>query len=440
MKAMEEQRIAEHIGQVLDRELGNGPGADDLEFRQRELASMMRSAAKQPAKSNRIWVASVAAAIAALLAVGLWTSFKEESLSFMIGGAGTGELGSIIKTDPEKIIRVEFDNGSKFEIAGSSLATVARADEGEVRVRLLSGTVSAQINKAGSTRWVVQAGAYSVTAIGTAFDVSLGDRRDLKVSVSAGTVLVEGGELDPKGVNLSTGRCMDVSASEHEVRMHNCESLNDTDAASANDSDTVVLEEAGQLKQDNVSLDSGPPLELQSEVVLSGENIVKGKGAVRDPSVVASPWRISVKKGNYGQALELLSAADVTWISRHGNASLLWNLAKAARYKKRSQLAMTFLQSLRKRFSAKSRAKTSAFVIAKINMDQLGNNRAAIKWLEIYLSEQSRGALAEEAIGNLMKLHQKVGNETASQKYAKKYLNNYPGGAFSKHAQRIVYH
>ena len=59
--------------------------------------------------------------------------------------------------------------------------------------------------------------------------------------------------------------------------------------------------------------------------------------------------------------------------------------------------------------------------------------------MEIYLSEQPRGALAEEAIGNLMKLHQKVGNQASAQKYAKKYLNNYAGGAFSKHAQRIVH-
>jgi hypothetical protein len=80
---------------------------------------------------------------------------------------------------------------------------------------------------------------------------------------------------------------------------------------------------------------------------------------------------------------------------------------------------------------------STAFLLAKIAMDQQGSAAEAERWLRTYLSEDPGGVLSDQALGRLLELHRSDRSET-TRDLARQYLDRHPRGAYAELAASLL--
>src|SRR6185312_13950442 len=112
-------------------------------------------------------------------------------------------------------------------------------------------------------------------------------------------------------------------------------------------------------------------------------------------------WTTRVASGDAGAIVAEAEAHGIDAVLEEANAPALVALADAARYDGRRDLAVRVMLAERRRFPGTPAAANAAFFLGRLADDQ-GKPTDALDWYRRYLSEQSRGAYASEALGRAM--------------------------------------
>lgn len=140
-------------------------------------------------------------------------------------------------------------------------------------------------------------------------------------------------------------------------------------------------------------------------------------------------WRQKLEQGDRSGALQSVRRAGVEQVLRQASQGELWSLAQAGRLGGDAPLARACLLSLRSRFGALGE---TAYLLGKLDADQLRDAAGAIRWFSSYLKEAPGGPLSEQALGRLVELQ--AGTE-AGRSAARRYLERYPRGTYAPFAE-----
>ncbi len=426
-------RIAERIGQVLDEGLGPSPGEELLERRKRALVAYV---AARPVSNRLRWgrLAGVAVAAMALLAlVGtLVMSLRPSSLSFTIGEQGApAREGVWVRSGANERVSIDFEDGSRFELYDRSSARVVEATSARVQLDLNNGVVHARIEGREKAKWVVRAGPYQVTVLGTVFSVSWHDESgDLQVEVDKGRVWVEGAELGESGVTLEPGYILQADSAQGHVILRSSPTEPAVkevigEVSPAHDGDE------SDLSHDMIGGDASS--EDHEEPATEEQRRDRGRTAEQRPV-----WQILCEAGDLRGAVAAAEQSGLSEVVQLADMETLWKLAKNARYGRRPLSAAQLLEGIRARFPTSVRARTAAYLLARLALDSKRNPEEARRWLRIYLKEAPGGAFAGEALGHLVEVCTSTGRDAEAASTARVYLERYPQGPFCARAREVL--
>ena len=401
----------EDLGTVIADAMGEGPSEDRLMEQRRDFLSHV---AQTRRGGGRIQVFALAAAAAAVIAAVLGIVFKlnmEEPLPFWIGSDRTaGTEGQWVRAESAALLPIRFQGGSEVSLSSDAAARIITSTTDAVRIDLATGKVDCSINGNHHTTWQVEAGPYTVKVTGTVFSTEWHPNGSkLDVTVSRGSVLVTGANLNSHGVQLSVGDHLRVDGEKALIAL-NPESTEEPSAEVDVASSVEVAPEpeiAPVLTQDDHSGSNEAP--AQSERV-----------------------RISTPKN---------APADQSELDRliaEGDVEALWQFAMQARYNRNGADAKSALMTIRERFGSSKRAETAAFVLGRVYLELQGSPAGAAKWFKRYLSETPNGPLAEEALGRLFDAYDRSGRAETAKRYAEQYLSKYPSGLFAESARQVL--
>ena len=438
----DDMKNLERMGERVALELGDGPSESRREAQKRALLSLV--AASRPAGDGRILPnLMIAAAVLLVFALGAMLLYgRETPLKFWVGEQETaGSEGSWVKASADGVVPIRFDNGSRFELDARTAVRVVASNMETVKVDLSKGLLRADIKRNGETSWVISAGPYQVTVLGTAFSVDWdADSSILGVSVNKGKVLVRGGHLSEHGIRVQAGKRLVADGDKGSVAMESIsgdsETADDEEIASA--TDTGPPQDRPGMTEDGVAAREADR-SIPPGAAKKGSHI-----AAKRPASTVTPAGDSPSWKDLSDAREF--AAAVAAARRQGldellttlDANDLWALANAARYAHNATVSSRALMAVRERFAGSQRAFTAAFMLGRLKLDLEGNPTAATAWFETYLTEKPSGPLAEEALGRLIDACDKAGRKTEAARNAEIYLSRYDGGLFTKLARSIL--
>jgi hypothetical protein len=150
-------------------------------------------------------------------------------------------------------------------------------------------------------------------------------------------------------------------------------------------------------------------------------------------------WLDRYDRGDFEGALVSATNAGVDRLARTLSASRLWKLQEVARITGRHDLSVQILSVYRERFPSGKNAATAGFLLGRIACDRHGRLGESSRWFETYLSESPRGPLAEEALGRLIIIYEKMDKKSLAKKAATRYLDQYrEDGAFERIARSVL--
>lgn len=278
--------------------------------------------------------------------------------------------------------------------------------------RLETGKVSLEVAPQEGRAFEVRAAGYTVTVVGTRFDVSLATTGGVTVEVAHGVVAVAppaGGSV----VRLVAGDRLEGDG-EGRVTVRRAAPASDA-AAPSNETPPAAA----------AVLPEAPSSEAPAGASASNRE--------------ASPpdWRASFQARRYPEALASARALGVSRLLEELDAGGLSDLADAARLGGDPSLGVRVLDTLRARFPGTARASRAAFLLGRAHALS-GNQRDAIGAFEAHLVEDPNGAHSIEALGRLMELYAERGDRKRARSAAERYLERAPQGPYERLAHSLV--
>lgn len=433
----------------MSRDIGDGLTAERLFAQKMAFAAAIRS--KPPKERPRRIILAFAAA--SVVFVSLLFFLKPTSVNeqiFAVGKSGAnGEIGIWEATTSKNDSVFNFAKGSRIDLSTQTTARIAVANETLVKVELKAGTIDADIVGNGETRWMVSAGPYHITVLGTRFTAAWhGDEEILDVRVLRGKVLVQGPEEGDHGVVVKGGNYF--HASQHK------RSVFQVANSPARKTDIVKMKTKTSRDGDETKLSTAEPISKSAELLGGEADIISRKKVInadigqgntvtsfpepQNHSNFTSPnngrlkWLVHYANGNFREALGAALNYGIHDLAEELDAVMLWKLQDAARVTRKYDVSAQILRRYRERFPMNRNSKVANFLLGRIAMDKKKFSSAA-QWFNTYIVEDPKGPLEEEAYGLLIVVYEKIGSDTMAQKAAINYLERYDGGAFSKIAR-----
>jgi ferric-dicitrate binding protein FerR (iron transport regulator) len=438
----DDMRNLERMGERVAVELGDGPSEVRREAQKRALLSLV--AASRPAGEGRILPnLMIAAAVLLAFALGAMLLYGWETpLKFWVGEQETvGSEGSWVKASADAAVPIRFDNGSRLKLDARTAVRVVASNMEIVKVDLSKGLLHADVKRNGKTSWIISAGPYQVTVLGTTFSVDWdSDSSILGVSVNKGKVLVRGGHLSEHGIRVQAGKRLVANGDKGSVAMESI--LEDSDTA--DDGELASAANTGSIGESRPGrTDEGVEVRETDQLIPPA---AKGGASVaaKNPANTGTPkgnspsWKDLSDAREFSAAVAAAKQQGLDELLATLDASDLWALANAARYAHDATVSARALLAVRERFAGSQRAFTAAFMLGRLKLDMEGNPTAATAWFETYLKEKPSGPLAEEALGRLIDACDKAGRKTEAVRNAEIYLSRYNGGLFTKLAKSIL--
>jgi hypothetical protein len=438
--------ITERIGGALDRGLPSGPRPERAEAIRRSVVAKVGDRA--PSRGSRFgYLAVVAAGVAAVVVLVLVLTSGPAQLSFELVGVDLpADEGIWIKTGPDHSAAFVFEEHSRLHLGDESALRVVTSTDEQVLIDLAAGSLVADVVPGGSSVWTVQAGPYSVTVLGTSFTVSWAiEETALEVVVQRGEVGVSGPGIPSDGIVLEAGDRLRANAATERVELGDGDGPGRGGTGSGEAADAVE-EDVAPEPEHGVLPDAGVELEMPTPPV--------GPAAVASPSVSGGPagptpvvqggaggaerWRELLESGEDHRAVMAAEEVGLDRLCGSSPVGDLWSLANAARYARRSATAKALLRCVRARFAGTRQGRAAAFLLAKVSLDLDGDSKTAYRWLKLYLAENPRGALAEEALGRLFEVCSSTGRTAEARSYAQEYLSRFEGGLFTERARALL--
>ncbi len=436
------EQISAEVARHTDFSLGEGEKAAQLcnllaaVSREGHESAKLRAFAKIPSLAV---VLSAAAAVLLIISVGVFVlhSKEDEEIPFWVGRLPVkGELNLSVMSAASETIPIQFEGGSRIGLGENSEAKVRQSEKERVVVDLKRGSLSADIRKR-NTEWIIVGGAYQVKVWGTAFTVNwLPESEAIDVTVERGIVSVHGPGMSDAGVRLEAGerfhRAPNDRTDEKEVSS-DAARAEETDAEESDCDEDATLESLREttpiLRAVRRERSGGAALAESAH----GEEHPK----TTDPSAPLPKWRASLAEGQFEQAVKEAEASGIQNIIATEKVESLWQLADAARYAERKEVAEVLLRAVRKKAPDSKPAGSASFVLGKLALDRKDLDDAA-RWFASYLEESANRPMAEEALGRLVWIYQRSGNILKAKEAARQYLSRYPDGPFDHVARAVL--
>lgn len=404
------------LGRRIARELGTGPDAERQFFQQ---SAILVAAARRRFRVARFTIPVLATA-GVVFGLLMLLAPPEDRFGFRVKGEQPQGATVFLQAGAESL-PVDFDDGSRVEILAGSAARIVESSPRRVEVSLSSGTVAADIRRAGARSWSIRAGLYTVSVVGTEFSVSWApERAKIEVAVSRGTVRVEGPELTAARI-LSAGERFSQSAPRMEV-------------AQKTSSPIAKNAPAGLPRP------APPPSPIPGAPPPAGRGISEpypSRSASQEEDSPLVAWRLLHHVGEYRSALAAVGDSFEDLLVSLG-ADDLWRLAETCRLARDSSRAHRALEAFRRRFPQSPRSQLAAFLLATVALDLERDPAAALTWFERYLEEAPRGPLAEEALGRSIQAALDAGRTDKARDAARRYLDEFPNGSYADRARALL--
>lgn len=370
--------------------------ADDRELRRLEAAA--EGLTRHPRdRSRRAWLAGLgvlAAGLSAIVLVAVWP----RGLSFHADGV-VSSAGMKVAADLAQSLPLRFSDGSVLTLAPGSHGEVVELSTRGANVRLDSGQLEASVVHADRTRWAVGVGPYVVQVTGTRFLASWnGHRQRLMISLTEGSVTVQGPLLGGAGLPLKKGQALSIDVGEQRVSL-------------------APLE-------DRTAPTIRPP----------APSVAPEPEPLQEPS----EWKRWALAANPKQAYAAAVRAGIDVLCRTLPPQDLLLLADAARFAGAAGSAQQVFRSLRARFPGDTRAGDAVFGLGILALDADGQPGIAVRRFEEYLTRWPAGALAREARGRLMEALDKAMQHQEARRAAARYVAKHPDGPHAAFARRLL--
>lgn len=315
-------------------------------------------------------------------------------------------------------------DGSNIQLVEGSRGRFSSDEDGS-QFDLHGGRATFDVAKHRDQNWTVVAGRYSLHVVGTRFTVSY-HRSDINVWVEEGLVAVS----VPQRADLlllESGDRLEASGDSLTIRTRN-----DGVASipSADDASQTSMAGGG----------TGPILDAHPDASPTDS---AGRDSARIP--VAGPsgvvhnlgWHELYSQGRYSEALQAAKRLDFGHLTRSLHASKLVDLADTARLGGDSGAALEALRALEARFASVAAARDSDFLVARL-LAQRGETGSAIQRLTKYLERGEGARYSLEAMGRLVELHFRRGNQAQARTFARRYLERAPNGPYHRFAESVL--
>jgi len=370
----------------------------------------------------------LAACTAALgLALGVWlqgpNSPTSPLLSFSVGQpARPGTVGVWERAPADGVLPFVFSDGTRVRFSDGSRGRVVHLGAHGAEVVLESGRVFASVVPARDGAWLVRSGPFLVEVKGTEFEVNWDPvRDDFRLRLFEGRVRVSGCSLGA-GQILERGQQLRASCGEPRF------------AVAALDDAVPALGEAAR------------PLEAQSRPTAEAEGVqerepapaphplTSAKRGAPVAAAAAETWQELARAGHFERAYQVAAELGYAAEFERAGANDALLLGDAARLSGHSGAARTAYQRVRDRFAADAAAARAAFALGRLS----AGTSESLRWFEMYLAEQPRGALAPAALDRLLETSIRLGDKARALTIARRYLAQYPGGPHAEQARELI--
>jgi hypothetical protein len=354
---------------------------------------------------------------------------RPTTLSFAVGTPpATGIVGEFIAASSDAPSVVRFSEGTRLTLAPNAKLRITETTAHGAGVLLEQGSVEASVVHTGAdTAWALRAGPFDVRVTGTRFEAAwdpIGETFDL--TMREGSVIVRGPVLSSERA-LIAGEHLRISVRDRVLALQT--SQPNAPLPSAAPAVAVALAPSGDPA-------AAAPIVVpaaSASASAAPRSAATNLDSATKPSDAEPGWRELAAAGKFKQAFEATERVGFMQEVERASSADMSTLVDIARYAGRPALAREALLAQRRRFGARGR---SAFLIGKTAADQQGNAAEGVRWFEIYLSEEPRGALAEQALGRIMELTRK--DSGAARSAAERYVARYPSGSYAGLARSIL--
>lgn len=359
-------------------------------------------------KPARRWL--MASAVLVLTVVVLAIGWPRSSVTFAVTGGPDVAVAEWI--DSRSPTTLAFSDGTRVSATVGSRLRVSTTTPAGAALQLERGTLTADVISRESSKWLVDAGPFSIRVTGTRFSTSWDPVAEVfELRMHEGSVVLSGPIV---------GGQREVRAPEH-LRI-----------------------EVGRQKLSVVGpapTATAAPTEAPAPVASAAPSTTAAAATApsADPAATkkASAWAELARAGKYAEALTLVQELNAASLLASESAGGLMLLAQTARLGGDQALAARALESLSKRFPDSVQAKTAQFLSGKLSFDR-GHYERAITALSAYLSSAPGGAFAGEANVLLILALHRAGRVAEAQALAGPYLERHPDGPHAARIRSIV--
>ncbi len=358
------------------------------------------SHASAPSTARWRWAAGLALAGCVAAVVTVVATRPPPPMTANLEGVTT-PVGERIATPADRSMQLRFSEGTSIELGAASSVALERLDADGASVRLSNGQLEAHVVHREKTRWEVRAGPYVVHVTGTVFRVRWDEaRRSLWVRLAQGHVVVDGPNLDARA--LGAGEVLEVTEP----------------VATPVDSGAALPIDEPQAPV----ADAGP----------SPKPVLPARHAIDDTS-----WEKAARQRQWSHALALARQGGTTRLTEKLDAERLLLLTDAARFGGDTDLAVSVLEALRRRFGGHAEATEAAYVLGRIAVDQRHDLVRASAWFLAAYREAPSGPLAEESLARAMELEASRGATGPAASLAAEYAAHFPVGPHVARARAL---
>lgn len=322
------------------------------------------------------YLAFAASAVAAAIALLIITNHPSiEPLSVALESQEAHLVGHWVKSQDETK-QLRFSDGTSVALGPETAINVQETTQLGGTVILGQGRARAQIVHVPGARWTFVAGPFQVRVTGTEFDLGWDPGTEtLELALHQGSVQLSGPTLE-KPRQVRKGEFVRLQLTPQHL------------------SDVTPVADPAEDEGANTS----EPSDKTDSSAATNAN--PSKFTPRDLS--------------------------------QSSTQTLWDLSQNARISGNATLARDALLALRTHHGTRGQ---TAFLLGKINADQLQNSSEAIRWFQTYLKEDPGGSLSEQTWGRLIELQ---AGTAAGKQSARTYLDHYPNGSYKTLAQRSL--
>ncbi len=345
------------------------------------------------------------------------------ALAYRIEGGSVVE-GGYLRESGHASIKLLFNEGTEFDLMPGTRARLRTVDRSGARIAIEQGTASFRVTPRSGRKWLVDVGPFLVTVRGTVFTVSwdaANERFELRLRRGHVTVSgpVSGGEIA-----LRAGQRLVVNVPKSEALI--TDRNPDEPWSQAVPGPTAPPAQAG--KQAGLSVPGGPT------------------GATLGTATPARPhakpdrahrWAEALATGRWNQILADAERAGIQATLDQASSEELFELANAARYRRRMDLAQAALLAERERFPGSARALDALYLLGRVAETSGGGTSKALQWYDEYLARAPRGTYASEAMGRKMTLTNKLEGVAQARPIAEEYLRRFPNGSYAGSARAL---